>query len=90
MVDNGKACSRHHTGQSIISYASHGLRMCLHMTFFSHTLPMFAGARVDLVLSSGFLAFASHSGFLQAVQQVCDATYILKHAKYACCMNFWL
>ena len=38
----------------------------------AHQLSVFsiAGPKYDLVLSSGFLAFASHSGFLKAVEEV--------------------
>ena len=33
-----------------------------------------SGPKVDLVLSSGFLAFAAHSGFLKAVEEVLSRT----------------
>jgi hypothetical protein len=29
------------------------------------------GRQVDVVLSSGFLSFANHAGFLKAVEEVC-------------------
>ena len=42
--------------------------MC--QTMFAATNAGGANERYDLVLSSGFLAFANHSGFLQAVEEV--------------------
>ena len=36
-----------------------------------------AGPKYDIVLSSGFLAFASHSGFLKAVEEVNISTFPL-------------
>lgn len=36
----------------------------------SHACVCVAGPKYDIVLSSGFLAFASHSGFLKAVEEV--------------------
>ena len=37
--------------------------------------------KVDLVLSSGFLSFANHAGFLKAVEEVCLASPGLTHTK---------
>ena len=44
-----------------------------------------AGEQYDLVLSSGFLAFANHSGFLQAVEEVrrCSSMAALQTAWHA-------
>ena len=43
-----------------------------------------SGPKYDLVLSSGFLAFAAHSGFLKAVEEVSvDICYIAEAQNYA-------
>jgi hypothetical protein len=39
---------------------------------------LLAGVKFDVVLSSGFLAFAHHSGFLQAVEEVGKALHRIR------------
>ena len=55
------------------SYAATGLSPCVlkpYVPSTSFACPFLAGPKHDLVLSSGFLAFAAHSGFLKAVEEV--------------------
>lgn len=64
--------------QGTCSLALRNTASCLDVTHTPDSLFYIAhaGPKYDLVLSSGFLAFAAHSGFLKAVEEVSVQTLV--------------